>query len=202
MKNQMFSFVLPLAMVSILFVSCKKDKDNKPQQSSESTFKDPRDQKIYKLVTIFGQTWFAENLNYEMDGSSSCADDSCDKYGRLYTGPDAKMACPEGYHLPTDEEWRTLEHNLGMSDDDTAKVGVYETRGVSESIGMRLAKGGSSGFNAIILGNGTYFWSSDTQKDYWQYQYMRILHPNDSSVYRTFNGKPEKAKLCVRCLKN
>jgi uncharacterized protein (TIGR02145 family) len=190
MKKQLFSWSIVFAMASILFLSCKKDKDNKPQQSAESIFKDPRDGKIYKTIRIGSQTWFAENLAYEMGGSSFCAYDSCEKYGRGYTGPAAKVA-PQGCHLPTDAEWRMLEHNLGMSDEDTAKVGVYEARGVNEAIGMSLIKGGRSGFNALLLGNETYFWASDIQKDYWQYQYMRILQPNDSSVYRTFNGKPE-----------
>lgn len=200
MKNRILSWATIVAVACLTLSSCGSD-DDTPSNPTATSVKDNRDQKTYKLVTISGQTWFAENLNYDMEGSSSCAKDSCGKFGRLYTGPAAKIACPQGYHLPTDAEWRTLEHNLGMSDEDTALVGWY-ARGVKEGIGMSLAKGGNSGFNALLFGDETYFWASDSRKDYWQYQYMRILQPNDSSVYRTFNGKPEEAKLCVRCLMN
>ncbi|MCR6641921.1 MAG: hypothetical protein NVV82_23790 [Sporocytophaga sp.] len=199
MKNLILSWTLFLAIVGLTFMSCKKDKDS-PKNPTPTSFKDPRDQKTYKLVTISGQTWFAENLNYEMPGSSVCANDSCDKYGRLYTGPGAKVVCPAGYHLPTDAEWRTLEHNLGMPDEDTAKI--VELRGVNAAVGINLAKGGKSGFNALIFQSQVVFWASDAPSAYPAYQYFRALHPKDSSVYRTFSGNPAASWACVRCLKN
>jgi uncharacterized protein (TIGR02145 family) len=75
------------------------------------TFTDPRDGQEYDIVTIGDQTWFAENLNYETTNSwwydNSSA--SGDVYGRLYTWDNALIACPEGWHLPSDEEWKILE---------------------------------------------------------------------------------------------
>ena len=65
------------------------------------TYKDPRDEKIYKIVTIapdgsgYSMTWFAENLNYadssktpSLKGRNLCNDNvakNCDVGGRLYT---------------------------------------------------------------------------------------------------------------------
>ena len=51
------------------------------------SFTDPRDGQAYKIVQIGNLTWFAQNLNYEVDGSVCPEGDSrnCDKYGRLYT---------------------------------------------------------------------------------------------------------------------
>lgn len=202
MKKLMLSWTLVLAVAGLTFMSCEDDKDDNTNPTPTS-FKDSRDQKTYKLVTISGQTWFAENLNYDMSGSSSCANDSCDKYGRLYTGTSAQTACPQGYHLPTDAEWRTLEHNLGMSDADTAKVGASIARGGNEAIGTKLGKGGNSGFNALLFGDVTYFWASDVPKGFPGFQYYRGLKVKDPSVYRSFmGGDPIEAKLCVRCLKN
>ncbi|WP_297698962.1 FISUMP domain-containing protein [uncultured Fibrobacter sp.] len=65
------------------------------------TYKDPRDQKVYNIVTIapkgsgYSRTWFAENLNYadssktsSLKGRSWCYNNvakNCDVGGRMYT---------------------------------------------------------------------------------------------------------------------
>jgi len=39
-------------------------------------------------------------------------------YGVLYNWPAAITACPEGWHLPSDAEWKQLEMYLGMSEEE------------------------------------------------------------------------------------
>jgi uncharacterized protein (TIGR02145 family) len=81
-----------------------------------ATITDSRDGKTYKAIKVGTQIWMAENLNYDDAKYSRCYDnnpDNCAKYGRLYDWETANNACPDGFHLPTNEEWNTLIDYVG-----------------------------------------------------------------------------------------
>ena len=93
----------------------------------EKQFCDTRDNQIYRYVIIteddYAETWMAENLNYSVNpGTQSwCGggenntkiEGDCSKYGRLYTWAAAVDACPEGWHLPSKDEWEALITAVG-----------------------------------------------------------------------------------------
>jgi uncharacterized protein (TIGR02145 family) len=86
---------------------------------SYSPFFDPRDQKIYRTIKIGDTEWFAQNLDYEIQGSSWYYEDSeANKiYGRLYSGntliTGLNELCPTGWHIPSQKEWTGLTEKFG-----------------------------------------------------------------------------------------
>lgn len=74
-------------------------------------FTDSRDGKKYKTINMpDGKEWMAENLNYDANGSSCHEDkpEKCKEYGRLYNWETSMKACPNGWHLPSKDEWKML----------------------------------------------------------------------------------------------
>jgi len=94
----------------------KYDDTFAPSSSLFSVMKDIRDGQIYKTVKINDQIWMAENLNFKSESGSWCYNNDSangEIYGRLYAYDQALEACPNGWHLPSIDEWEVLFNHLG-----------------------------------------------------------------------------------------
>jgi uncharacterized protein (TIGR02145 family) len=221
MKKSAMVFMAFACVLANVFISCKKDNDDPivDPPPTTPTFTDSRDGKVYKMITIGTQTWMAENLNYQGSllpaASDTCYANSasnCSTYGTLYTHAGALAAVPAGWHLPSDEEWKTLEKYLGMTQTEADKTA--EWRGSDE--GSKVREGGSSGLN-LKFGGALYtnnvpsvfdgltevarYWTSTIKTDPEYYERsIATLTPNETKIYR--GGRNKNMMLSVRCIKD
>ena len=194
-------------------------------------FKDNRDGHQYKYIKIGEQYWMAENLSYKSAKGSSIynhkisAPDTIQNneyYGRLYTFEAAQEACPNGWHLPTDDEWNQLIEflggkniaggkmkSLGTQQDKTGLWNAPNKDATNES-GFSAVPGGYKEPEGYFLGKfipGGYYTSIEHYGVYWSstkanklYAYSRTLTYQFGSVMR--NSKDIKVELCVRCIRD
>jgi len=176
----------------------------------------------YKTVKIGNQTWMAENLNYEVPGSKCYNDDptNCNKYGRLYNWAIAISICPEGWHLPNNNEWNelmaavggTLTENIYMIPEAgrylKSKNGWDNYEGIvnEDAYGFAALPGGSDGcslrngnFGFCGIGsNGQWLSASEDDDNYVAYYQMGY---NVDYVFLDYGDKI-LSLFSVRCLQN
>lgn len=170
---------------------------------------DERDGNIYIILKFNDQWWMAQNLKYDNQDGFRCYEDdevNCMLKGRWYTWEAAKKACPAGYRLPSDEDWKKLETFVGMSAADLDNK--YNRN--SGTVGKFLKSDGGLGFDAEFAGvvnpNGNdsyftthaYFWtSSETDAEN---GWARVLEKPKAGIDRQIITKTYG--LSVRCMKD
>jgi len=144
---------------------------------------------------------------------SANLESNCTTYGALYqwdeamqyvTTPGAQGICPAGSHIPTDNDWKILEVQLGMTQTQADTTGW---RGTDQ--GTQLKSGGSSGLNMPLAGirntggsfndlsSNTNLWSSsESSTSAW----LRWLVSGYATVNRYSDAKG--TGFSVRCLGN
>lgn len=152
--------------------------DAKPISTPQETaWSDPLTGEEYPLVTINGLTWMGKNYAFYDDENEECAyyddDDANAKYGCLYSWEGAQDMCPEGWRLPTLEEWKSLCESLGGFGElsYTKNSRSWDQKGDPIEAYNQLIEDGASGLN-LILGGGysseaDEYQDMDTYGAYW-----------------------------------
>lgn len=165
---------------------------------------DARDGQRYPVVAVGGARWLGTNLAYAASGSYCYGDApaSCERDGRLYTFAAATTACPAGWHLPSDEEWKGLERALGMAPTETEREGYDVARGTDEGaqlksgpLGARMA-GFRTGATYEAAGDRAYFWTSTRRgQEVWR----RRVTAAAPTIFR-FTNPTASFAISVRCV--
>ena len=202
------------------------------------------DGNTYQTVKIGNQWWMAENLkvihyrngdaipnvtdnntwaslttgaycNYDNDANNAIT------YGSLYNWyavNDSRNIVPEGWHVPSDAEWKTLEMTLGMSQTNadqtywrgTDERGKLKETGTTHWQSPNTGATNESGFSALPggyrdsagylrdLGYYATFWSSTEYDSY--HAWYRYLYYINSGVGRLSYTK--QFGFSVRCVRD
>ncbi|MBF0430537.1 MAG: PKD domain-containing protein [Fibrobacteria bacterium] len=178
-----------------------------------------------KYYYVYGYTPTGANETAEVTNAKATS--NYQTYGVLYnwysamdggssssTNPSGiQGACPAGWHLPSDAEWKQLEIAIGMSQ---AEADGTEGRGTTEGQELKTSTWGGTnthGFAALPasrrnwnspfsgLGFRAYFWTV-TEVDATD-AFSRYLSSNNDDVFRNFTPPLSKhSGFSVRCLQN
>ena len=173
----------------------------------KGTFTDARDGKVYKTVTIGTQTWMAENLAYKTESGCWAYENNTanvQKYGYLYHWDAAKKACLKGWHLPSKEEWQTLQNFLGGNSVAGQKMKYpydWELNFMgNNSSGLSCLPGGCRDANGTFMERfySGYWWSS-TELGNGKAWCMTL---SDESAYSYVLDKDKQYAFSVRLIKD
>jgi uncharacterized protein (TIGR02145 family) len=193
---------------------CPEEGTNSYGMPNRGTFTDERDGQVYKYTTIGKQVWMAENLNYDAP-YSHCEDvfeDSCKTFGRFYCFFEngdtdfhrrkldkslLKSTCPEGWHIPSNDEWEELFKIMGKNPAERLKGKDYwgsYVKGGDLSCDYNILPSGIFGYSGVysvfrfaVIASSTFI--SDTAQ-------IAIYFQSDVS------SGTDELKMSVRCVKD
>lgn len=187
----------------------------------------------YKTVKIEDKIWMAENLKVthfkngepileiqndkewaNTNTSAYCnyknSENNAKKFGKLYNWfavNDKRGLAPEGWHIPTLEEWQELVNYLGGAKKAAGKLKMKQTKLWDTP---NIANYNVSGFNAIGSGdrnnNGFFeniyfsacWWTSTGSPD----DYASVVKIYHNSEEINFDIDDKKCGFSIRCIKN
>jgi uncharacterized protein (TIGR02145 family) len=143
-------------------------------------------------------------------------DTYAEKYGLLYTYQAAQKVAPEGWRVPTDEDWQMLEKKLGIPDSEVDKLNAWRGEvasrflaGFKDHVGFNAKLGGGRLYGSFMY--GTPFTNKQVNGYYWS---SSIIHDTDSTTLainrnfmRSENGiwrgtSKKEAAYHIKCVRN
>ncbi len=189
---------------------------------------------IYHTVIIGSQCWMKENLNtgkwvYQGQQDNQKENDvlekycygddfvNCDQWGGLYEWDEmmwygktdnAQGICPEGWHVPNSEDWKTLVRFLGGNGKAGGELKYTGSNGWQVP---NVGATGNTGFAALPggyfdtmarqwhdAGRDAYFWSSETISKTSSVAVTMSYRKADIDLYEEYNP----SALSIRCIRN
>ena len=213
--NLKYKVLLSHVLLCLIFGVCgcrdseqiRSESNSKGMSEFDSNvLKDSRDGQSYRITKIGSQIWMAENLRYESN-ESWCLENknvNCKKYGRLYKHADAMNVCPDGWHLPSSEEYGVLLGVVGNYHTLLSRSG-WDGYGGDDIYNFSLLPAGVKKDHGGYLGEGvlTKLWTSSYYKS--NKDDVRLYITRDGWEWQgsfgwNLNGKD--AALSVRCVKD
>ncbi|MEA2092824.1 MAG: FISUMP domain-containing protein [Patescibacteria group bacterium] len=179
---------------------------------------------LYNTVNIGEQCWFSSNLNYPTATGSWCYGndiENCFLYGRLYNFETAvngdEDICPEGWRVPTDNDFVKLEEEMGVSEVEVVNQGWRgEERGIGDklktedycsqtnnrfcgTVDLDVKMGGirEEDGEFLYFGTRSFFWTSNSDQDF---GWIRGFGREKAGIYRGLENK--EAGFFIRCIKS
>lgn len=197
-----------LIAVGLAAVACSSDDTlSVTEPSGTGTFTDQRDGNTYRFITLGQQDWTVENLRYDLGNRDLCriyqspSDEErqaystayLQRFGMLYTYEAALQAVPEGWRLPTDEDWTALEQSGGyLSESFSLLYGGYYTKNTYATA--------ANGYR--FMGSWAYFWTSTKDESkVGEYYFARKKFYNEQELVR-LSIEPAAYFLNVRLVRD
>lgn len=207
MKNNIYVLFLFLWIGFLFHSSCKKE-NLEPNYNSDlnyGTYIDDRDGNEYRTIKIGDQVWIAEDLRYTGENEKYR---KVNVYGHLYNEYKMPMACPPGWHLPSEEEWLELINNLGGPE---LAGGRLKEQGYENWQSPNTGSSNSSGFTALPAG-GYDSNSGGFQRGLSAYFWSSTEHENGGIIFLTLQYNSERIEFIrespydrsypIRCIKD
>lgn len=155
----------------------------------EEFYTDPRDNQQYKIVKVGKQVWMAENLRFKTNAALAYEGDESkvNKFGYLYNRIDSRIVAPEGWRLPSLQDFKDLENyaqqhsksgsNTALKSKTDWAKNKYEQSGTDE-LGLNILPAGyrcQQGFSHG-LGHYTAFWTSSGNEFFHQGSFYELGH--------------------------
>ncbi|MGM9733468.1 MAG: FISUMP domain-containing protein [Prevotella sp.] len=221
-------WTLILCAVALPVVTSCSDDDDLPTEvrpSSEGTFTDD-DGSVYRTVKYGAQEWLAENYRggepwveqsyltdngieywFEDDYDIDEEEELIASEGNYMTWQQAIDNCPEGWRLPTDEDWQQLERALGVADveatgwRDGGGMPMMSASGLHLTLCGALHSRSTAAYEKCNVGDYGYYWTAtlDPSVDA-ECAFIRKVVAGKNQVMR--NSMPTRRYAMVRYVRD